>query len=135
MVSATASALRWTGADGGGHRNIDNAQLVTSELAGNAVLHTRSARPGGLITTKVTEVRAGLVRIEVIDEGSATLPRPRTVSGYACHGRGLRLVELLSERWGIRLKPLRWKAVWAEVLTSEDALAATMSVSLDEAET
>lgn len=108
---------------------------MTSELAGNAVLHTRSARPGGLITTKVTEVRAGLVRIEVIDEGSATLPRPRTVSGYACHGRGLRLVELLSERWGIRLKPLRWKAVWAEVLTSEDALAATMSVSLDEAET
>jgi anti-sigma regulatory factor (Ser/Thr protein kinase) len=117
-----------------GHRNVESAQLVTSELAGNAVLPTRSARPGGLITVEVTQVNGTLARIEVIDEGALTLPHSRAVSDDACHGRGLRLVEHVSERWGMRLKALGWKAVWAEVLTTEDAPAVAASVSLGEAE-
>jgi len=117
-----------------GHRNVESAQLVTSELAGNAALHTRSARPGGLITVEVTEVDDALVRIEVIDEGALTLPRPQAVRDEACHGRGLRLVEHMSVQWGVRLKALAWKAVWAEVPTTEDTLTATTSASPSDTE-
>ncbi|WP_261809124.1 ATP-binding protein [Nonomuraea sp. C10] len=57
-----------------GHREVDGARLVASELVGNAVLHTGSGRPGGLVRVKVFEVTAVTARVEVIDEGAATVP-------------------------------------------------------------
>lgn len=60
-----------------GHREVGGARLVASELVGNAVLHTGSGRPGGLVRVKVFEVSAATARVEVIDEGAATVPLPR----------------------------------------------------------
>ena len=46
----------------------DEALLCVSELATNAVLHSRSGRPGGRFTVRAT-MQAGSVRVEVADEG------------------------------------------------------------------
>ncbi|MEU6716311.1 ATP-binding protein [Nonomuraea sp. NPDC046802] len=100
-----------------GHQNADDARLVVSELVGNAVLHTGSGRPGGLVAVKIFEIGDGLARIEVIDEGASTVPKPREPCEDNCHGRGLLLVEQASIRWGVRPAPLRCNLVWAEVPT------------------
>ncbi|MDA0632339.1 ATP-binding protein [Nonomuraea sp. MCN248] len=100
-----------------GHRDVDGARLVASELAGNAVLHTASGRPGGLVRVKVFGVTDVLARIEVIDEGAATVPRSRRPGDDECGGRGLWLVEQTAIRWGTRSVPRRWNLAWAEVST------------------
>lgn len=102
-----------------GHQDLDSVRLVTSELVGNAVVHTRSGRPGGLVTVKVVEVGDALARIEVIDEGAATVARPRRSGDDECGGRGLWIVQRSSTRWGTRTTPLRSNLVWAEVTTWE----------------
>jgi anti-sigma regulatory factor (Ser/Thr protein kinase) len=104
-----------------GHQNVENAELVVSELVSNSVLHTRSARCGGLVTVEVRAISDALVRIEVTDEGARTSPCPRESGGEDCHGRGLWLVEQVSARWGTRPQPLGWNTVWAEVFTTDDA--------------
>lgn len=103
-----------------GHQNVDGARLVASELVGNAVLHTRSARPAGLITVEITEIGDELARIEVIDEGALTVPRPRKPGEGDGTGRGLWLVEETAARWGVDHDPFGGNVVWAEVFTTED---------------
>ncbi|MEV4105916.1 hypothetical protein AB0J42_37260 [Nonomuraea sp. NPDC049649] len=66
---------------------------------------------------KVFEVGDALARIEVIDEGAATVPLPRRSSDEECGGRGLWLVQQTAVRWGTRTVPQRWNLVWAEVFT------------------
>ena len=51
-----------------GYPAADDALLCVSELATNAVLHSRSGRPGGCFTVRAAR-RAGSVRVEVTDEG------------------------------------------------------------------
>jgi anti-sigma regulatory factor (Ser/Thr protein kinase) len=91
----------------------EEARLVTTELVANAVLHGGGG-PDDEIELVAERVPAG-IRIAVIDRGgSDTEPHlsakdPRSGEG----GLGLRLVESLSQRWGIeRLERLR---VWAEL--------------------
>jgi hypothetical protein len=100
-----------------GHQDLDGVRLVTSELVCNAVVHTHSGRPGGLVTVKVVEVGDALARIEVIDEGAATVACPRQSNDYECGGRGLWIVQQSSICWGTRTVPLRSNLVWAEVST------------------
>ncbi|MFG1941788.1 ATP-binding protein [Nonomuraea sp. NPDC048826] len=106
-----------------GHRDVDDARLVASELAGNAVLHTASGRPGGLVRVRVFEVTDALARVEVIDEGAATVPHPRRPGEEECGGRGLWLVQQSAIRWGTRTVPEQWNLVWAEVPTVDVLLA------------
>jgi len=91
---------------------VDEVLLVTSELVGNAVRHTRSGGPGGVILMVVKQEGAA-VRIEVVDEGSETVPCPRVPDGLTLSGRGLWLVEELSETWGVRAAGGRRRTVWA----------------------
>ncbi|MEU6711234.1 ATP-binding protein [Nonomuraea sp. NPDC046802] len=116
------------------HRSMDGAQLIVSELAGNAIVHTRSGWPGGLVAVEVTAIGDALARIEVTDEGALTVPCPRMPGDDDCHGRGLNIVEHLAVRWGIRPEPLGWTTVWAEVLTAEEASIPVMDVPLLELE-
>ena len=51
----------------------EDAALVVSELVTNALLHSRSGHPGGLVTVQVTRWRLG-VRIAVTDQGSPNSP-------------------------------------------------------------
>lgn len=73
---------------------VVDAELLTSELVTNAVIHARTD-----LTVSVA-VADGTAEIGVTD-GSADLPRPRTAARTAEGGRGLRLVERLAEDWGV----------------------------------
>ena len=71
----------------------DDAMLVLSELFTNAVLHTDSGKPGGLVTVLITRWRHG-VRIAVTDQGSVSHPSvrdPGADGGLAESGHGLYL--------------------------------------------
>ncbi|HTT55221.1 MAG TPA: ATP-binding protein [Streptosporangiaceae bacterium] len=82
----------------------DDAVGVLSELFTNAVLHTASGQPGGLVIVQVTRWRHG-VRIAVTDQGSSAEPVIRdpasaSVGGPAESGRGLYLVAHLAQCLG-----------------------------------
>ncbi|WP_405595419.1 ATP-binding protein [Streptomyces sp. NBC_01092] len=86
----------------------DIAELLTSELVTNAIVHTdreavltASVGPDGL-------------RVEVRDF-VARLPRPRVPNADDCtNGRGLILVQSLADAWGVRAHGVG-KAVWFEL--------------------
>lgn len=68
-----------------------DAVLCLSELAANAVLHSRSCRPGGQFTVRVGRAPDRLT-VEVTDEGG-----PWLAPGGGCNGRGLAIVEAVAE--------------------------------------
>jgi anti-sigma regulatory factor (Ser/Thr protein kinase) len=81
------------------HPCADVAVLLCSELVTNAVLHSDSRRPGGTVTITVADLTA-TVRVQVIDEGSASSIPVVKAESYAADGHGLFLVENLAEQWG-----------------------------------
>jgi hypothetical protein len=89
---------------GRGHL-VDHAQVVVSELAGNAV------RYGGGRFTVTIEQGEGVVRIGVRDSSRA-VPLRRTVPPGATGGRGLHIIEVLSRSWGTTMHATG-KTVWA----------------------
>ncbi|WP_156726203.1 ATP-binding protein [Streptomyces apocyni] len=84
------------------------AVLLVSELVGNAVRHT-GARVFGLRMDR----RRGWIRVEVRDP-SRGLPCLMPVHELDISGRGLFLVDKLSDRWGVDLLP-RGKTTWFEM--------------------
>ncbi|MER7669775.1 ATP-binding protein [Kitasatospora sp. NPDC096128] len=89
---------------------IDDAQLIVSELVGNA------SKTGCLLrmTVEVTRITATAVRISVTD-GSRVLPVLIDAGLKAEGGRGLALVHQLTRgQWGTTLEPLG-KTVHAEL--------------------
>ncbi len=75
----------------------DDAVLCLSELAANAAIHSRSARPGGHFTVRAVVGFEGRLRVEVSDEGGQwTWPEP----GDHSHGRGFVIVGSLASAWG-----------------------------------
>lgn len=91
----------------------DIAELLTSELVTNALVHTdRDA-----VLTATVSPRG--LRVEVRDFVGRR-PRPRVPSADdGTHGRGLVLVQALADAWGVRAHGVG-KAVWFE-LTEENA--------------
>jgi serine/threonine-protein kinase RsbW len=88
----------------------DDALLCVSELATNAVLHSRSGGPGGRFTVRATR-RAGSVRVEVVDDGG---PWGHERDGDGQSGRGLLIVGELASRWG-REDGAGRRTVWFEL--------------------
>jgi anti-sigma regulatory factor (Ser/Thr protein kinase) len=74
-----------------------DALLCLSELVTNAIEHSRSARAGGRVTVRATK-DAGIVRVEVEDEGGPWQPRTRDDPQ---RGRGLLIVGRLAHNWEI----------------------------------
>lgn len=89
---------------------IDDALNIITELVSNAVDHARLPS----IRVIVTRPADGWIRFGVVDRSRA-IPEMRTDSnGDQIRGRGLVLVEALSDRWGTDLH--HWgKTVWAEM--------------------
>jgi anti-sigma regulatory factor (Ser/Thr protein kinase) len=52
-----------------GYALSDDLVLITSELATNAILHSRSGRPAGSFTVRVTLYPDDYAWVEVIDQG------------------------------------------------------------------
>jgi anti-sigma regulatory factor (Ser/Thr protein kinase) len=86
----------------------EDAVLLVSELVGNAVRHT-GARAFGLRLRR----RRGWIRAEVRDP-SRGLPCLMPVQETDLGGRGLFLVDKLSDRWGADLLP-HGKTTWFEM--------------------
>lgn len=85
----------------------DAARLVTSELVGNGVRHA------GTPLTVDLSLGAHELRIAVTDAApSDVAPRPHHAGPWADGGRGLALVEAVSDRWGIEPTAVG-KTVWA----------------------
>jgi serine/threonine-protein kinase RsbW len=79
-----------------GHPALDDAVLVASELASNAIAHTRSGRDGGTFTVHLGMMSNKSVRILVADEGAPTAPNAQHAGMDAESGRGLDLVTAIS---------------------------------------
>lgn len=88
----------------------DTAQLLTSELVTNAIIHGRSP------VTVEAFLLNGLLRVEVSDDNSRH-PELRPTQDDALDGRGLHLVALLAARWGVT-DQLLGKTVWFELLVT-----------------
>ena len=86
----------------------DVVALLVSELVTNAVLHAGS--PVQLAVRR----RGQNVRIEVADE-SPVAPGVRDYDDDATTGRGLGLLEMLAESWGVDAGDAGGKVVWFEV--------------------
>ncbi|MGA5116841.1 ATP-binding protein [Streptomyces pseudogriseolus] len=95
-------------------RYMDTGALLVSELVSNAVRHTNS-RLIRVVVTRPDEVR---FRVGVTDKAGALLPQLRLGDEMAVGGRGLLMIQKVSDRWGCDL--YRWgKHVWAEVKVEE----------------
>jgi len=93
----------------------DEVLLLVSEIAANAVRHSASG-DGGEFEVAVS-VTAGLVRVEIGDQGGASEPRLTGQDGQAdalTGGRGLRIVDALAAKWGHAGDELG-RVVWFEV--------------------
>ena len=102
----------------------DTAEQVVSELVTNAITASGQligSRFGGRWSAGVPPVRLWLlsdystVLVEVWD-GSDRMPEPKYLDPEGEHGRGLWLVEALSEDWGaFRPAHASGKVTWAAV--------------------
>ncbi|MEV7965670.1 ATP-binding protein [Sphaerisporangium sp. NPDC088356] len=96
--ASVGEARRWLSKILDGHPRCDDAALLLSEAATNALVHTDSPVIG--VTVAIGEGHD--VRIDVADEGAETVPSmPSNHDGdLASSGRGIRLIRALSSRWG-----------------------------------
>jgi anti-sigma regulatory factor (Ser/Thr protein kinase) len=85
------------------NRDIDAATLATltllvSEIVTNAVTHPELETPGGI--RLAARIAAGVIRVEVTDEGSGFTPRRRD-PGRSDRGYGLYLLDKQASAWGV----------------------------------
>jgi anti-sigma regulatory factor (Ser/Thr protein kinase) len=107
--SSPGAARRWVRTMLADHvADIDHVLLCVSELVTNALLH---ARTGCELSLRFGDAH---VRIEVRDFAPDVLPIKRSFDLEAPTGRGLHLLEALSERWGVERDDAS-KGVWFEV--------------------
>jgi serine/threonine-protein kinase RsbW len=78
---------------------IDNLLLLASEVATNAILHSRSGHPDREFTVRATFYLGDYVWVEVIDAGGAWIQDKYDEE----HGRGLAVVAAIAgaDNWGI----------------------------------
>jgi anti-sigma regulatory factor (Ser/Thr protein kinase) len=88
-------------------RLLDDAALIVSELATNAVVHTGSR------FEVAVHFEPGTVTLSVSDP-SAEEPAIGDPSPADLHGRGLLVVDALARRWGC-VRTRVGKCVWAEL--------------------
>ncbi|MFI7385167.1 SpoIIE family protein phosphatase [Streptomyces sp. NPDC049813] len=111
-IAAARQQLRellhdWADAD-----QVDSAVLLVSEMATNVLVHTDGdALMVAEVTQKGDEPRR--LRVEVAD-ASDDLPHKRRPGELASSGRGLVLMELLAQRWGVDPQG-EGKCIWFEL--------------------
>lgn len=88
---------------------VADVELMVSELASNCVVHARTG-------FEVCLLRApGTLRVEVTDEGLGD-PRIHSPAHDGRKGRGLMIVDALSDTWGVEHRPDgEGKTVWFAV--------------------
>ncbi|MFE2420337.1 SpoIIE family protein phosphatase [Streptomyces hokutonensis] len=108
----------WTDDD-----QVDSAVLLVSEMLTNVLVHTDA---DALLTAEVAgEPGERRMRVEVTDAGD-DLPHKRHPGELASSGRGLLLIELLAETWGVDPRG-EGKSIWFELYESDGDGSATGS--------
>jgi anti-sigma regulatory factor (Ser/Thr protein kinase) len=97
---------------------VDLVEIVVSELATNAVQHSRSGQPGACFTVTVG-FDAGMLRLRVADEGGTSEPHPLEPDEGGETGRGLSLVAALAQGWGVD-GDAGARVVWADFAVVPD---------------
>lgn len=122
-VGTLRHAVRRRLTDWGLDELVDVAQLCVSELVSNVVTHVGLGTPGSLAVS-LTDTH---LRIEVHDPDARALPTLVAADVDAEGGRGMALVEALTDRWGVQLHEDR-KVTWCELATG---LASTTAITVD----
>ncbi len=84
------------------------AELLTTELVANAVVHARTP-----CRLRLSCPRDGVLRVEVSDR-AAGMPTVQDIGPSELDGRGLQLVDALATQWGITRSTPAEKTVWFE---------------------
>ncbi|MFI9808188.1 SpoIIE family protein phosphatase [Streptomyces sp. NPDC052301] len=99
----------WVSAD-----QVDSAVLLVSEMVTNVLVHTDA---DALLLAEVTGEACGRrLRVEVTDAGD-DLPHRRRPGELASSGRGVMLIELLADGWGVEPRG-EGKSIWFELYES-----------------
>lgn len=106
-------------------RAAEDAGLLTTELAANAVLHARTT-----FDVVVHQLQDG-ARVEVRDLSDA-LPVTTAPSATAMSGRGLLLVATLATAWGAQDLPGGGKSVWFELARTPTATDPDLDLSVED---
>ena len=90
---------------GASARTLEAVELMVSELATNCIRHTNSG-------FDLTVIRHGSdIRVEATDQAGGT-PTMRSPKPTDASGRGLKIVDMLSARWGVQSRATVGKTVW-----------------------
>ena len=97
-VSVARQNLKnWLTENGGDQESIEDARVIISELVANSVRHAQPLSDGSILVSWTVE--DGGVQVSVTDGGSGTRPRNMHAPSSALAGRGMAIVEILSQRW------------------------------------
>ncbi|MEU7401845.1 MULTISPECIES: ATP-binding protein [unclassified Streptomyces] len=109
QVRALRRALRIHLEYWGLHELADTAEICASELVANVVKHVGPETP----STLVASLGGSHLRIEVHDPDARALPTLTRANLDAEAGRGMALIDALSDRWGVELAGDH-KVTWCE---------------------
>lgn len=98
----------------GARDRADEIELAADELITNALVHTGN---GAVVNVRVLSGAERRLRVEVEDL-SSTLPHRRDAGESGVSGRGLLLVDLLSDAWGVESRG-SGKCVWCEFVVPD----------------
>lgn len=93
--------------------------LLAGELVANSVVHANGDASREILVELV--VAPDVIHVAVTDEGSPSVPTVRPRSATLESGRGLLLVENLSDRWGITREGTTRTRVWFEMVRGRRA--------------
>jgi len=91
----------------GSEHLVDTAELLTSEIVTNAIIHAASG------PELVVRISGGRVRVEVQDISPA-VPVRQFAGPLSPSGRGMAIVDELARDWGVEHVP-QGKRVWFEL--------------------
>ncbi len=98
-VSVARQRLRtWMLEVGERSESVEDARIVISELVANSVRHARPLADGSLLVSWNREGEGG-IEVSVTDGGATTRPRNVHAAPTALAGRGIAIVDALSQRW------------------------------------
>ncbi|MBT2389628.1 ATP-binding protein [Streptomyces sp. ISL-1] len=91
---------------------VETAQICVTELASNVIRHVGAGTP----TTLAVSMSGTYLRIELHDPDTRALPTLLNAECEAESGRGMMLVDAVTDRWGVILRADS-KVVWCELST------------------
>ncbi|MEY9490439.1 serine phosphatase RsbU (regulator of sigma subunit)/anti-sigma regulatory factor (Ser/Thr protein kinase) [Streptomyces calvus] len=113
-LSETRRLIRTAVAGWGARDRADEIELVADEMITNVLMHTEGS---AAVTVRMLTGSERRVRVEVEDTSSA-LPRRREAGEAGVSGRGLLLIEVLTDAWGVEARG-GGKCVWSEFVVAD----------------